>query len=49
MKRRNFSGDFITSSSYRVTGNAAKLGEEAGKHAARSILNKKLPSFPYKQ
>ena len=39
MAGRNISGDFISFSSYRVTGNAAKLGEEAGKHAAESILN----------
>ncbi len=48
MAGRNISGDFIAASSYRVTGNAAKLGEEAGKHAARSILNNELPASPYK-
>lgn len=48
MAGRNISGDFITSSSYRVSGNAAKLGEEAGKHAANCIVNKKLPASPYK-
>ncbi len=47
MAGRNISGDFIAYSSYRVTGNAAKMGEAAGKHAARSILNRELPSAPY--
>ncbi len=37
MAGRNISGDFIAHSSYRVTGNAAKLGEEAGKHAALAV------------
>lgn len=48
MAGRNISGDFITSSSYRVSGNAAKLGEEAGKHAANCIVNNELPASPYK-
>ena len=47
MAGRNISGDFIAYSSYRVTGNAATLGEEAGKHAAWSIQHNKLPGAPY--
>ena len=48
MAGRNISGDFIAYSSYRVTGNACTLGEEAGKHAALSIQHKELPGASYK-
>ncbi|GEM_PF-4474789 len=37
------SGDFITHSSYRVTGNAAVMEESAGRVAARATLANKLP------
>ncbi len=43
MAGRNISGDFIAHSSYRVTGNAAAMGEGAGKHAAMAAKNKKMP------
>jgi hypothetical protein len=48
MAGRNISGDFIAYSSYRVTGNAAVLGEAAGKHAAVSLQRNELPPYPYK-
>lgn len=47
MAGRNISGDFIAHSSYRVGGDAAKLGEEGGKYAARCIMNGELPGEKY--
>ncbi|MBM4087833.1 MAG: FAD-dependent oxidoreductase [Planctomycetes bacterium] len=41
---RCISGDFIAHSSYRVTGNAAALGEAAGKAAAVAARTGKRPS-----
>lgn len=41
---RCISGDFIAHSSYRVTGNAAALGEAAGKTSAVAALGGRLPS-----
>ncbi|MCB1123239.1 MAG: FAD-dependent oxidoreductase, partial [Verrucomicrobiae bacterium] len=43
MAGRCISGDFIAHSSYRVTGNAAAMGESAGRVAARAALANKLP------
>jgi len=40
---RCISGDFLAHSSYRVTGNAVSMGEAAGKVAAYSCKNNKLP------
>ena len=40
---RCVSGDFIAHSSYRVTGNAAAMGEAAGKVAALAALSGRLP------
>ncbi len=37
---RLISGDFLAHSSYRVTGDAAAIGEAAGREAARRILQK---------
>lgn len=44
MAGRCISGDFIAHSSYRVTGNAAPMGEAAGQIAAKAALVNKLPS-----
>jgi hypothetical protein len=41
MAGRCISGDFLCHSGYRVTGNAAVLGEAAGTAAAKMIANKK--------
>jgi hypothetical protein len=38
MAGRCISGDFITHSSYRVTGNAVAMGEAAGKIAACAAM-----------
>jgi len=43
MAGRCISGDFIAHSSYRVTGNAAVLGEAAGRIAARAVERNVLP------
>lgn len=43
MAGRCISGDFIAHSSYRVTGNAAAMGEAAGRVAAKSAEQGKLP------
>lgn len=43
MAGRCISGDFLAHSSYRVTGNAALMGEAAGKVAAEAALTNKLP------
>ncbi len=43
MAGRCISGDFISHSSYRVTGNAVGMGESAGVAAAVAALSKKLP------
>ena len=43
MAGRCISGDFIAHSSYRVTGNAAAMGESAGRVAARAAHANKLP------
>lgn len=43
MAGRCISGDFISHSSYRVTGNAAGMGEGAGAIAAIAALSKRLP------
>jgi hypothetical protein len=43
MAGRCISGDFIAHSSYRVTGNAAALGEAAGRIAARAVEQGVLP------
>lgn len=43
MAGRCISGDFIAHSSYRVTGNAATLGETAGRIAARAVDQNMLP------
>lgn len=40
---RCISGDFVAHSSYRVTGNAAALGEAAGTAAAIAALSNRLP------
>ncbi len=43
MAGRCISGDFIAHSSYRVTGNAAAMGEAAGRVGAIAALKNKLP------
>ncbi|HVJ44807.1 MAG TPA: FAD-dependent oxidoreductase [Luteolibacter sp.] len=43
MAGRCISGDFISHSSYRVTGNAVGMGEGAGAIAAVAALSKRLP------
>jgi hypothetical protein len=43
MAGRNISGDFISHSSYRVTGNAVAMGEAAGVVAALAAQSKRLP------
>lgn len=43
MAGRNISGDFIAHSSYRVTGNATCLGQQAGKHATKAIEKQANP------
>lgn len=43
MAGRCISGDFISHSSYRVTGNAVAMGEAAGATAAVAALSKRLP------
>ena len=43
MAGRCISGDFISHSSYRVTGNAVAMGEAAGVTAALAALSKRLP------
>jgi hypothetical protein len=43
MAGRNISGDFIAHASYRVTGNAAAMGEAAGVVAAIAAASKRLP------
>ncbi|MEI7730095.1 MAG: FAD-dependent oxidoreductase [Verrucomicrobiota bacterium] len=43
MAGRCISGDFIAHSSYRVTGNAAAMGEAAGKTAALAAKSDRLP------
>ncbi len=43
MAGRCISGDFLAHGSYRVTGNAAAMGEAAGKVAARAVENRCLP------
>ena len=43
MAGRCISGDFIAHSSYRVTGNAAVMGQGAGRVAALAAKEKKLP------
>lgn len=43
MAGRCISGDFIAHSSYRVTGNAAAMGEAAGKTAALAAKTNRLP------
>ncbi|MEX0321522.1 MAG: FAD-dependent oxidoreductase [Puniceicoccaceae bacterium] len=43
MAGRCISGDFIAHSSYRVTGNAAAMGEAAGRVAAKAVKQDKLP------
>jgi len=45
MAGRCISGDFLAHSSYRVTGNAVAMGEAAGKVAAYSCKNNKLPQY----
>lgn len=43
MAGRCISGDFYAHASYRVTGNAAPMGEAAGKIAAKAALTMRLP------
>jgi hypothetical protein len=43
MAGRCISGDFIAHASYRVTGNAAAMGEAAGVVAAIAAASKRLP------
>ncbi len=43
MAGRCISGDFLAHSSYRVTGNAAAMGEAAGRVAAAAALDGRLP------
>lgn len=43
MAGRCISGDFISHSSYRVTGNAVGMGEGAGAIAALAALSKRMP------
>jgi len=43
MAGRCISGDFISHSSYRVTGNSVAMGEAAGVTAAVAALSKRLP------
>lgn len=43
MAGRCISGDFISHSSYRVTGNAVGMGEAAGVVAALAATSKRLP------
>ena len=43
MAGRCISGDFISHSSYRVTGNAVAMGEAAGVTAALAALSKRMP------
>ncbi len=45
MAGRCISGDFLAHSSYRVTGNAALMGEAAGKVAAEAALTNILPQY----
>lgn len=50
MAGRCISGDFLAHSSYRVTGNAAAMGEAAGRVAAAAALAHRLPEeIPWKQ
>jgi len=50
MAGRCISGDFIAHSSYRVTGDAAAMGEAAGRVAAAAALAHRLPEeIPWKQ
>jgi hypothetical protein len=47
---RNISGDFIAHSSYRVTGDAAAMGEAAGTAAAIAARTNRLPQdVPWKE
>ena len=43
MAGRCISGDFLAHASYRVTGDAAAMGEAAGSVAARAAQEKLLP------
>ena len=43
MAGRCISGDFLAHSSYRVTGNAAAMGEAAGITAALAAASRRLP------
>lgn len=43
MAGRCISGDFLAHASYRVTGNAAEMGEAAGNVAAKAALKNSLP------
>ena len=43
MAGRCISGDFISHSSYRVTGNAVAMGEAAGVTAALAAMTKRMP------
>jgi hypothetical protein len=43
MAGRCISGDFLSHSSYRVTGNAVAMGEAAGKVAAAAAATNVLP------
>ena len=43
MAGRCISGDFISHSSYRVTGNAVAMGEAAGAVASIAATSKRLP------
>jgi hypothetical protein len=50
MAGRCISGDFIAHSNYRVTGNAAALGQAAGTAAAIAAKTDTLPqNVPFKQ
>jgi hypothetical protein len=50
MAGRCISGDFISHSSYRVTGNAVAMGEAAGAIAALAALSKRPPhEVPWKE
>ncbi len=50
MAGRCISGDFISHSSYRVTGNAVGMGEGAGVIAALAALSKRMPhEVPWKE
>jgi hypothetical protein len=49
MAGRCISGDFIAHSSYRVTGNAAAMGQAAGRVAAMAAERGVLPQdIPFK-